>query len=1181
MSKDYLYSEKSIAARSRSKRRRSGGIVSTSSVISVVQSSSAGSGSSVSTSSGHTHGNKDLLDSESSSNGYLLINGAKVQAGYADESGCLSSDSQSWMKILRKDIADTASEIITFAKGMLSNAMAIFRGGITVEGDANISGVTSTGSSSVTGNATVGGSTTLSGGATVIGGASIDELEVGNDLSVRGDATVAGDMRVINKILSKMAEIIGLTSTDITTTNLTVTGVAHFFKLVIDELASNKGAIIVSGANCKADVVISGSGCYDVYFRASDADGGAIVNSFRVGDQAICMSFNGLHAGLNNGVSNKCYWRLVTDVESDVSLPDDDGKLYHRIQLSNITTEFYPTSNCGVPESGDEIVQLGYRGNDDHCRESAIILSAYATPDGDISAPSLAFYRGINDFVLSSHRKTFFDATRNVLVGSLKVGDDEVDIQEYVGERTKYTHFAWAKNPSSSSPVLGRDWVKDSSGGVSWDYIGVCANTIPDSDILTIGDYEWNYVRGSRGYSGDDGVIYKLISDARVLTVLSDGRVSVDLRFHIVRASGLELDVLSSDQDVEYWSCELRYRRRLTDGTTSGWVTVDVSRDGSFSMTGTYETGNTIWNKDTLAGVDVELQIEGTVADRDTVHLIMLAGATLEVVNAGVSSYIQSHVQGTLEDLGLSDYATVKNNVSTIIQDMTGIKTRVNSVESGYDVLNGELSSTKTRVSAIEQTAAEIRLEVQETGSAVNYLCATDFVDSTDTGKHWNLWSSSTDVPDSIVISNNHALHGQNALSFNMRNYETSSSSYVLYALQHVKNSSLATLSVGQKMCLSCYVKRDTLGTNLVDFRLYVFGGIILSAGTDNDDVVATITNAGTSASEENYVKFDVQDTNWHRLWMVFTAIDNASIRVKLQPQRYSTLSDYSKAPIFYAAMPKLEVGTSPTPWVKDGESLRRAGVSITSEEIHLEGYTTVNKGFAIDQNGSMEANNGTFSGFVRTRPRVIQSSNLSSLLMNEDYVAQSIEDVNVISEYSGCLLPWHVTGQDCNSIDLTKSGAHMVFWDCTAFVHLPFFAPHPNSCYSGFDWAYYKGITGQTGPGVYNGSNDDNVLWATCCAEVLRVRSYIGCQVEIANMTGKSIYLCGLVSDGVSVNSYNPTSPWQEIILPSRGVLRATCVRVTQSASNITDLESVYWRVDSYAQIGRTYTAAALGITS
>ena len=94
------------------------------------------------------------------------------------------------------------------------------------------------------------------------------------------------------------------------------------------------------------------------------------------------------------------------------------------IDLSNIDTDATGTS---IPEAGDNVCQLGYRYVDavdpnNKSRASAIIIAAYATPDKDVVAPSYAQYQDIQDFNLSSHRGTYFDATGAYIKGNLVSG---------------------------------------------------------------------------------------------------------------------------------------------------------------------------------------------------------------------------------------------------------------------------------------------------------------------------------------------------------------------------------------------------------------------------------------------------------------------------------------------------------------------------------------------------------------------------------------------------------------------------------------------------------------------------------------------------------------------------------------------------------------------------------------
>jgi hypothetical protein len=187
--------------------------------------------------------------------------------------------------------------------------------------------------------------------------------------------------------------------------------------LVVDELLSNKGALITSCANCVAEVVVDNGTYFDVYFSAVDRDGNAVSNPWLATDQALCLTFNGMGAGTFTDVKNRYYWRVVTRVDSNVTY---NGKIYHHIRLSN-TSGMYDGST--IPAAGDNLVQLGYRGNvsGNEYRQSATILSSYPTMDAEVTPPSLAFYKGINDFSLSSHRYTFIDGLSNEFIGNFKI----------------------------------------------------------------------------------------------------------------------------------------------------------------------------------------------------------------------------------------------------------------------------------------------------------------------------------------------------------------------------------------------------------------------------------------------------------------------------------------------------------------------------------------------------------------------------------------------------------------------------------------------------------------------------------------------------------------------------------------------------------------------------------------
>ena len=347
-------------------------------------------------------------------------------ATLADEAKKLTSDSTDWLKIARKDIEQSIAEVWTFVKGIASTLKSYFNGGIEVTGGTKTDTLTATGNATVggtlgvTGNTTVGGTLGVTGNTTVGGTLGVTGKLNGHDADFE-DVTMDNlgtALARVAKIWATSIDATNINAENTTTENLTVTKEAHFFRLVVDELLSNKGAIIITSANCVAEAVAQDSsvaGYYDVYFATVDGNGNSVSNSWRVGDLALCLTFKGEGAGAFSNVRNRYYWRKVLQVESNVTYNDET---YHHIRLSNVAGE---AQGSTIPAAGDNIVQLGYVGDDAAYRQSAIILSAYPTMDAGVTPPSLAFYKGINDFNLSSHRYTFIDGINNDFVGNFSV----------------------------------------------------------------------------------------------------------------------------------------------------------------------------------------------------------------------------------------------------------------------------------------------------------------------------------------------------------------------------------------------------------------------------------------------------------------------------------------------------------------------------------------------------------------------------------------------------------------------------------------------------------------------------------------------------------------------------------------------------------------------------------------
>lgn len=228
-----------------------------------------------------------------------------------------------------------------------------------------------------------------------------------------------------------------LVARDVTTKNLEVTGAAHFFQLIIDQVRSVGGRVVLSCASCEVRKVIEYTDYYRVFFVAED-DGSQVTNEWAVGDLAICQSFN-VGSGTHENVSNKYYWRKVVGGSWTArSYTWDNARKYYCIDLSKATGEYDPDSNA-VPAVGDSLVQLG--NVSDYDRSSPLVLSAYDDGwlDTGIAAPSIAQYFGVgidaaDRWNLAKCRYTWFARNGNQITGNLRVVTESgvQEVTEYV-----------------------------------------------------------------------------------------------------------------------------------------------------------------------------------------------------------------------------------------------------------------------------------------------------------------------------------------------------------------------------------------------------------------------------------------------------------------------------------------------------------------------------------------------------------------------------------------------------------------------------------------------------------------------------------------------------------------------------------------------------------------------------
>ena len=425
------------------------------------------SGNTIITNSGSNSGDSSHADSADYAN-------TAGTAQTANEAINLTNNSPLWSKFLRKDATDTASEIITFTKGLISTLVSKFKAGFKIgendqyeinsHGHATLNTVTGTqanfdkfaGPQGAITNVygTQADYTNINGAQGHITHVAGNQADYTNINGAQGHIThITGVQADYNTFSGHQGWIDNLYSDSIETDYLEVKRAAHFFKLIIDEIKSTKGMMLITAANAKFDLVetisVNGQNRYRCYFRSKDPDTEKeITNDFETGDLVICQTFNGA-TGIQYNVSNKYYWRKCIGTGSITKVINNQEVPVHYIDLSMAYGEYDPQPNGMtfnmVPEAGDEVSLLG--NVSDTSRQSAILISAYdvtwidkepaGTPDTQkLHAPFIVSYYGINTFDLYPYRWSIISRNLNVFKGDLKVNDNGTwtSIQDYVAQ---------------------------------------------------------------------------------------------------------------------------------------------------------------------------------------------------------------------------------------------------------------------------------------------------------------------------------------------------------------------------------------------------------------------------------------------------------------------------------------------------------------------------------------------------------------------------------------------------------------------------------------------------------------------------------------------------------------------------------------------------------------------------
>lgn len=305
---------------------------------------------------------------------------------------------------------------------------------------------------------------------------------------------------------------------------------AIFHELEIRKLSYAGGNVYLSGAGSKivhveeqysASGVVTGWKCY----LLADDGSTATQNLWRVKDQARCQSFNILE-GKHEGVSNKSYWRLVTEVSTQpVTIKAADGTALYGGRLFDwvILSATDCMAGSDTPAAGDTIVLDG--ASEDATRQGVLMLES--TGNG---TPRIVGLRGVSSYTHEGKEVFVFSPDGSKLVSSaiewVSSAGDTIHLVNYRGEWQKgvsYGHYdqvnhnnaLWTcvnPNGCNSEPKAGTsDWQKVLSG--------------EKGEQGAQGPKGETGVQGPQGEKGDDAVVYTLEASPSYIRLSSDGSI--------------------------------------------------------------------------------------------------------------------------------------------------------------------------------------------------------------------------------------------------------------------------------------------------------------------------------------------------------------------------------------------------------------------------------------------------------------------------------------------------------------------------------------------------------------------------------------------------------------------------------------------------------------------------------
>lgn len=884
-----------------------------------------------------------------------------------------------------------------------------FNGTQDVNGD-----LTTNGNISAEGNISAGGDITADGNIETK-----SDLSVNGDAEIFGNATIHGDTTTDTLHSTNIENTEGITTATLTasdtikTKNLTVTGRATFFELLIEQISATNGSLMITPARGFKTDWVQHIGSYIYLFFRQNKDGVAVRQTWKKNDQLLHFDFNKAQTGTSTDVSNTYYWALVdavsetpvtnlpfnpyTNIASLTSQENADGSpvYYHWIRLRNATGMYDGVLD---PQPDDECVQCGYRGTDDPQRQSAMYIATVDSLDTGIKAPFIAQYRGINDFSLSTHRKSYFDAEGAKFYGDFEItGELEEKLQEtvehymeqhpvavpYIGENGNWwidgkdtgVKAEGQDGEDGDTPYIGENgnwWIGNSDTGVK-------AQGEPGGkgDPGEKGDPGDPGQDGEDGEDGEDGLSFFINPNPAQFTTADNGKVNEHfVTVSITAKRGNTNATISSVTDGATVNCGFYQKSQLSFTGATSWIMI---RDTDY------------------------MEVEGI---KGTTYIAPTSGtARLSVV-----------VEGVTYGLTIPVSVDVKKYLNDFSVTLKEFKSEYQEFETST---NGTLTA---HTSSIEQNARDIALKVDEVDVFPNYyLNPIYLMDEYRTGTGTNAFGFNT---GDAIDRSRFAMECSDSfvLRTSSTEYETLVSPFAadggrIYRILKQAGTTSAVslyatdLESGSTAFLNRRVKLKGGATYTISMWIAMpdeYGKVNMYSilnGYNVAEINFWNTENGKDVANRTFRKnLVVSDTNvaskngyWKQYFITFktpkdedvvmgdyTAHYGSECWMSLEP--LIAVKNHVRTSAIYFAGIKVEVGDKATPMSSTAKNLLATGIDIEHKKITLTADNIIAKNnsgqqtFGINANGSV-----TIGGFITPEIVTITRDNIFDFVDTDD----------------------------------------------------------------------------------------------------------------------------------------------------------------------------------------------------